>query len=431
MTDTAQRQPEPLRPSPPEDRTDARPRLEAVSGPAQARRAEPAEPQTRAAEPQAQPPLQVTRHRRGRLTRALMRFVLMLVLPLAACIYGAIWWGQSARYIVTENAYVKSNILAIAPEIDGKVASVAATENAAMRRGDVLFRIDARPFEIAVDAARQQLRGARTEIEAKRAEYRGGLEETRMAEERGRYMSREMLRQQTLIERGASTQAKLDERQHEAEMASRSIRMMSERNRKTLVELGGTLDLPSDQHPKVMKAQADLDKALLDLERTTIRAPADGIASNVRLQAGEYVEAAKPAMTMVETGSTWIEANLKETQLTFLKVAQKAELVSDAYPDFRFKARVESLSPATGAEFALLPPQNASGNWVKVVQRVPVRLYVEPQPDMPSLRSGMTVTVTIDSERDRSLRILVREFVALLGIAGFVPDAFINLFPAS
>jgi len=374
--------------------------------------------------------LQVSRRHRGRLVRGLLRFVLMVVLPVAACVYGAIWWGKSARYIVTENAYVKSNILAIAPEIDGKVVTVEVTENAAVRKGEPLFRINPRPFEIAVEAARQQLRAARSEIEAKRAEYRGGLEETRMAEERGRYVSREMQRQQTLLERGAATQSKLDERQHEAEMAARAIRMMGERNRKILVELGGSLELPTEQHPKVMKAQADLDKALLDLERTVVRAPADGIASNVKLQAGEYVEEAKPALTMVETGNTWIEANLKETQLTFLKVAQKAELVTDAYPDFKFKARVESLSPATGAEFALLPPQNASGNWVKVVQRLPVRLYVEPEQGLPVLRAGMTVTVSIDSERDRSLRVLVRELAQMLGIEGWLPNGFVNLFPA-
>ena len=151
------------------------------------------------------------------------------------------------------------------------------------------------------------------------------------------------------------------------------------------------------------------DAARLDLERTVVRAPVGGIVSNVKLQAGEYVNSGKPVFSIIARQQPWVEANLKETELTHIHVGQKATVVVDAYPDLVWQAEVQSISPATGAEFAVLPPQNATGNWVKVVQRLPVRLQLQERPGAPPLRAGMTVSASIDTVRERHLLTVIKE----------------------
>ena len=170
-----------------------------------------------------------------------------------------------------------------------------------------------------------------------------------------------------------------------------------------LAALGGDPEMPTDEHPLVREKKAERDSAKLDLERTTIKAPIGGTAVNVKLQPGEQVKAATPLFVLVSKTRPWVEANMKETDLTHVKPGQKASVVLDIYPDVTWSAEVESISPATGAEFAILPPQNASGNWVKVVQRLPVRVRLLPSQGEPPLRAGMTATVTIDINRQRSL----------------------------
>jgi len=359
----------------------------------------------------------------------MVRFLLMVVAPLAAVIYGALWWGHSQRYVTTENAYVKSNIIAIASEVVGRVVEVNAEEHRQVRQGDILLRLDPRPYEVAVAGARADLAGARSEIEALRAQYRSGIAAERELAQRVRYLEREFERQQQLAQRGVATQVRLDDAAHQLETARLAQRGQVERNRIVLAELGGDANIPAEQHPKFLHALARVDEAELNLSRTVIRAPADGIASNVRLQVGEYVKDEDPIFSVIESGYTWIEANLKETQLTHLLLGHRATVIADAYPDVTFEAVVQTISPATGAEFALLPPQNASGNWVKVVQRLPVRLVIEEKPGQPVLRAGMSVGVSIDTERDRSTRTLVREVLAWLGLDGIVPQSMLAFLP--
>ena len=153
----------------------------------------------------------------------------------------------------------------------------------------------------------------------------------------------------------------------------------------------------------------------MNLERTVVRSPTQGVVSNVDLQVGEYVEEGKPVFSLMSTSGLWVEANLKETQLTHVREGQNATLSVDAYPQFEWESRVASLSPGTGAEFSLLPPQNATGNWVKVVQRVPVRLDIVQDPDAPTLRAGMSVTVKIDTEYERPLPGFVQSALAIVG----------------
>ncbi len=368
--------------------------------------------------------------RRGRaILRGALRFKLMILLPLAALIYGAIYWGQSTRYITTENAYVKSHVVAISADVDGRVIEVNVRENDRVNAAQVLFRLDPRPFEIEVQGVRARLDAVVSEISAMRAEYLSGRQETGQMQEMVRYMQNEFDRQERLTARGVSTAVKRDEAEHELEMARRELATKQQENQTVLAKLGGNANIPAEQHPNYLSVLAELDRAQLDFDRTQIVAPADGVVSNISLRLGEYVEEGEPVFSLIQSSETWIEANLKETQLTHLHVGQKATLVADAYPALTFNATVESISPATGAEFALLPPQNATGNWVKVVQRLPVRLAIEENPDLPPLRAGMTVTVSIDSERDRSVRTLVEEAIALVGLDGVVPAGWLAYLP--
>ncbi|MDP6815638.1 MAG: HlyD family secretion protein [Alphaproteobacteria bacterium] len=342
--------------------------------------------------------------RRRRWIRSLLRFKLMLVLPALALLYGAVLWAESLRYVTTENAYVKSNVVAVSADVSGRVIDIGVKDNQTVAQGAVLFRIDPRPFQLEVDSKLAELGAVRQDVEAKRAAYRAGQRQIEESRETVHFMEREYKRANALANRGVSTAAKLDEARYGLDMARRRLVTAEESNRTILAELGGDLKRSVEDHPDYLKLVADFDLAQLDLDRTTVLAPADGIVSNVKLRLGEYVRAGTPVFSMVETGDVWIEANLKETQLTHIVVGQKAALTADAFPDESFDARIESISPATGAEFALLPPQNASGNWVKVVQRVPVRLRIDAKADQPMLRAGMTISVSIDTRRERSLR---------------------------
>jgi membrane fusion protein (multidrug efflux system) len=182
--------------------------------------------------------------------------------------------------------------------------------------------------------------------------------------------------------------------------------------RTVLAALGGDPASAAELHPLYRQAEAERGMAALDLARTVVRAPVDGAVSRMRLQPGEWLEEGEAAFSMINPASTWIEANLKETQLEHVAVGQRVEIAVDAYPEGLWTGEVASISPATGAEFALIPPQNATGNWVKVVQRLPVRIAVVPGPEQPPLRAGMTVTVAIDTEREPQLARLFKSAIA-------------------
>lgn len=349
------------------------------------------------------------------LLRPLVRLLLMVALPLAAAIYGAVWWGQSMRYITTENAYVKADVIAISADVTGRIIDIDARENERVNGGQVLLRIDPRTFEIVIAEAKAELDRVGAEIEATRAQYRSGLREVQSHQERVRYLQGEFERQQTLNRRGVGTGARLDEARHELEMARREVVTAGERNRKLLAELLGNPEIKATAHPKYLAALAKLDRAELDFDRTNVLAPADGIVGNIKLQVGEYVEEGDALFSLVLIDRPWIEANLKETQLTHVRVGQAVTFVVDSYPDTEWRGSIASIAPATGAEFSLLPPQNASGNWVKVVQRVPVRIELaSPRPEL-ALRAGMTVQVSIDTGREHDPYALVRDAMALIG----------------
>jgi membrane fusion protein (multidrug efflux system) len=335
--------------------------------------------------------------------QTLLRLGLLVVIPLVAVAGAAAWWMSGGRYVSTDNAYVKAHIVQISPEVSGQVRRVLIRDHASVAAGQTLVTIESRPFRLALDSAEAELDGARTQVETLRATWRETVAELADVEARAEYFQRQWQRQEELAAKGVASAAKRDESQNEARAAADRVTTIKERLRRMLTALNGNPDLPADEHPMVRDKTAARERAALDFARTNVRAPVDGVVVNLRLQQGEQVKAATPLFALVATSRPWIEANFKETELTHVQVGQKATVVLDTYPEVTWEAVVESLSPATGAEFAILPPQNASGNWVKVVQRLPVKLRLLQHAGEPPLRAGMTASVAIDTGRQRSL----------------------------
>lgn len=349
--------------------------------------------------------------RRGR-GRRLRRLVLLVLVPLLLILAASSWYALTGRYISTENAYVKAHVIAISTDIDGRVVEVLVRNDKRVKAGDLLFRLDPDPYWLQLQIADAKIDTVRNEIDAMRAEFRQTEAEIGEATETVRYYEREAERQRALAKTGAGTAAKLDEAEFELASARQRVRGLREKVRKVLAELGGDPERAPELHPKFLEALAERNMAELRLGYTEVRAPADGIATQVHLEPGEWLEEGEPAFGLIEIDDTWIVANLKETELTHVREGQIVEVSVDAYPDVVWSARVTSIAPATGSEFAVLPPQNASGNWVKVVQRVPVRIDLEPADGRPPLRAGMTAAISIDTQRERQLVTAARKAIA-------------------
>jgi membrane fusion protein (multidrug efflux system) len=342
--------------------------------------------------------------------RTLLRLVLLVCVPLLVAVGALVVWQRGGRYVTTENAYVKAHIVQVAPEVSGRVQQVAVLDHDHVRAGSLLLQIDPEPFRLALARAEAELDSARSLIETARATYRETQAELGELENRADYLTRQARRQQELATRGVAPATRVEETQSDAQVARERINVVRQRLARLLTTLKGDPDLPVDDHPSVREQLAERDRAALDLARTTIVAPVGGTVVNVRLQVGEQVKAQTPVFALVSDRRPWVEANLKETTLTHVTVGQRVDVVLDVYPDVTWVGEVESISPATGAEFAILPPQNASGNWVKVVQRLPVRIRLLPFPGEPPLRAGVTATVSIDTGRQRQFGDVVAGF---------------------
>ena len=344
-------------------------------------------------------------------SRTLKRTVFLIVIPLLAICVGLYLYAAGGRYVSTDNAYVKANVIIISPEVSGRVTSVLVVDNQAVEANDVLLQIDSSPLEITLNRARAQMAVIRTELESLRADYGETVVQEQLAKDKVRYLDRRYKRQRKLLKQGLSSEEKHDEAKHDLQVARREVQIIEQRVQRVLAQLAGNERLPVDQHPRYLTAQTTYDQAAVDLKATTIRAPASGIVSNMKLQVGEYAQAGKPVFSLIQNQPIWVEANLKETQLTHIQPGQQATIVVDAYPDKIWESVISSIAPATGAEFSILPPQNASGNWVKVVQRIPINLVITDQAGGPQLRAGMTVSVRIDTRRKRELSGQMRDVV--------------------
>ena len=335
------------------------------------------------------------------------RFLLLVALPAVAALAGVALWLQGGRYEETENAYVKAHMIAVSADVSGRVVEVGVRDNEPVAAGALLFRIDPVPFELAVARAEAEMAVVRTTLDGLRAEYRVALADAAEANERIGFLARQLERQQKLKERGMGLEASFDEARHNLEAARRRLESANEKAARVLAALGGDVKRPAEAHPSFLAARAARDAGRDELARVRVVAPAAGIVSNMRLQVGERVERGVPVFSLIESRPMWIEANFKETQLTHMREGQEVTVVADAYPDAKWRGRVSTIAPATKAEFAILPAQNSSGNWVKVVQRVPVLIHLDTPPDgQTPLRAGMTVTARVDTGHVRTLSAL-------------------------
>jgi membrane fusion protein (multidrug efflux system) len=313
------------------------------------------------------------------------------------------FWLQGGRYASTENAFVKADIAQIASEVAGRIVEVRAHDHAVVAQGGVLVRLDPEPYRLALAKADAEIDSARAAVEQLKISLRETRADAKETENRLAYLEVQAKRQRELSGRGVSSAARVEQADSEEQQARDRLAMLQQRIARVGAALAGDPDQPTDHYAAVREKKAVRDRVALDLSYTEIKAPRAGTILNFRLQLGEQVKAQTPLFSLVADRRPWVEANFKETDLTYVTVGQKATVVLDMHPDITWEAEVESISPATGAEFAILPPQNASGNWVKVVQRLPVKLRLIERPGEPPLRAGMTAYVSIDTRRTRSL----------------------------
>ena len=325
----------------------------------------------------------------------------MIGVPVIAGGAALYFYLASVGYESTDDAYLRAAQVSISPIVSGRVIEVDVYDNQPVRRGDALIRLEERPFRIAVEDARARVANARLQIESLKATYWQRLSDLRSAQSMLEYQKREYERQTRLLASGISPQSLVERTLNARNQAQQNVVSDQQQINATLASLGGDPNIPVDHHPTVQEAQAQLDRALFNLSSTTVTAPIDGIVTRVEeLQAGDYINAATPAFVLVSTRDVWVEANFKEVQLTHMLPGQSASVRIDAYPDRIIRAKVISISPGTGSRFQLLPPENATGNWVKVVQRLPVRLRLE---DSVPVQSGLSAQVTVDTQYRHNL----------------------------
>ncbi|MHB1299344.1 MAG: HlyD family secretion protein [Burkholderiales bacterium] len=314
----------------------------------------------------------------------------------------AIYYFSGGRFVSTDDAYIQASRVDISANIPGRVTKIHVHDNQRVNRGDLLFELDRREFLLSLAEARAKLASARLQVAAMKASYRQKEADLASAMATQSYRQREFERTKRLAAKGISSQAQLDEAQHalaEARQKTASVRQ-EQMNLRAL--LGNDPDIDINAHPSVLQAKAALERAKLSLSYTVVNAPIDGIVAKVEgLQAGDYIKAAAPVFALISDKAVWVEANFKESELAHIVPGQEATVEIDAYPGHDFHGSVESLSPGTGSSFSLLPPENATGNWVKVVQRLPVRISIsDPDPKRP-LHSGLSAVVNIDTHRSR------------------------------
>ena len=339
--------------------------------------------------------------------RPLLRFVLLGVVPLALAAGGLWLWLQGGGTARTDNAYVKTDKVPVSAAVAGTVQAVLVAENQPVTAGQPLFRLDDAPLRVALARAEARVAQARADVAALRAGYRARQAEIALARTRFAFAEREQRRHADLAARQFISAARLDEARQATALAAQQV-VAIERDLQRIAEtLGGSVDAPVARHPAVLAAEAERMQARLDLDRLEVRAPIAGTVSRPP-KPGQYLAAGATALALVASDEPWIEANFTETELTWIRAGQPVTVRIDTYPGRAWRGTVDSLSPATGAEFSVIPAQNASGNWVRIAQRVPVRIRLEPAADAPVLRAGLSAHVAIETSHRRRLADLLR-----------------------
>jgi membrane fusion protein (multidrug efflux system) len=344
------------------------------------------------------------------------RRILLLLGPVVVLIGAAYVYATGGRYEGTDNAYVQAHMVSISPEISGRVVAVPVHENQPVKQGDILLQIEPEPLKIAIAGAQANLEAARNNITAQKAAYRQRQADLQAAKDNIGFAQREYGRRQKLYAAKAISESEYDEARNQVSVTQSTAAAIDQDIQRILSELNGNPDIAPDDHPTVRAAQAKLDQANLDLQHATIAAPNDGVVSQIDdIRPGTYLSAGRAAFSLVADQDVWVGANMKETDMTFVRPGQNATITVDTYPGVEFKAVIESIGAATGSEFSALPAQNSSGNWVKVVQRIPVRLKIVGQNAETPLRAGMSVVVSIDTQHHRSLPDVIHSAMAWIG----------------
>jgi len=330
--------------------------------------------------------------------------VLLVIIPLIALAGGAYFYLASGRYISTDNAYVGAQKVLITPDISGKIAKVSVTEGQRVNAGDALLEIDPEPLRLASTQAEAKLAGVRVDYANLKTTLASTTRRIVLARETLDLKQRDVERKNTLLANRTGSQVDMDNALNAVVTAKTQLEQLEQQQEGILNQLLGDRDLPIEKYPPYMQAAAALDQAKRDLDHTVLRAPIAGMATQVAsIQLGRYVTAGTPVFSLIDDTKPWVDANPKETDITHLRVGQPVSISVDTFPGRTFHGKVAAVSPGTGAQFAILPPQNASGNWVKVVQRVPVRIEFAPAEDVRDLRAGMSVNVDIDTGRQNTV----------------------------
>jgi membrane fusion protein, multidrug efflux system len=344
--------------------------------------------------------------------RAYRRTLLLVVLPLVALIAGLVFYLGGGRYVTTDDAYVGAQKILITPDISGKIEKVVVREGQRVNAGDVLFEIDPVPFRLAAQQAQATLDQVHTTWDNLKANIKIYDDMADLMRKGVDLKQHDVDRKSTLVKSNFGSQLDLDNSSTALVTAQAELEFVKQQTSSAKTQLLGNADLPLEQFPPYVLAKAALDQAQRNLDHTEMRAPMSGIATQVdQIQLGRFVIAGAPVFSVIDTAKPWVDANLKESDFTYIAEGQQVSIDVDAFPDHVFKGTIGSLSPGTGAQFAILPPQNATGNFVKVVQRVPVRIYFDSHDKyVQKLKAGMSAYTTIDTGHRRSL-------AALLGLS--------------
>lgn len=330
--------------------------------------------------------------------RRWLRPLLLGGVPLLVAAAAAILWMTGGRFVDTDDAYVKADKLPVSVDVAGTVRAVYVKENQRVAAGDPLFTLDRAPYEVALAKANAGLARARTDVAALKAGYREQQAQIALAKTRSEFAGRNYRRRADLAAKGYVSAISLDEAREQVDLARQQALALEYDLARIGATLGGSVDLPVEQHPDYLAAAATLAQARLDLERTTVHAPFAGAVSRLP-KVGAYLAPGTAALALVGGQPPWVEANFTERDLAHVRAGQPVDVRFDTWPGRHWRGVVDSISPATGAEFSVIPPQNATGNWIKITQRVPVRIELLPDTGAPDLRAGLSAWVEIDTGR--------------------------------
>jgi len=332
------------------------------------------------------------------------RWGLFLLLPLVLAV-GFYWYVTGGQVMSTDDAYVEADKVGLSTDVAGIVQDISVHENQHVDTGQVLYRLDPRQFQIALDDAKANLAQTALSIEAMKQDYQRMLSDVAAQQAQVGLDQTNFNRDTMLLHSGTVSQAVYDQMKSTLETDQSKLAALRQQAQVQLAKLGGDADIAVTQHPQYLQAKAKVDEAQRQLDDTVVRAPFAGIVTDVpAIAPGKYLAASTTAFYLVNTDHVWVDANPKETELTYVRPGQSVSVTVDTYPDRVWHGTVESISPAGAQEFALLPAQNTSGNWVKVVQRVPMRVRVDTSDQkLPPLRAGMSAEVAVDTGHARGL----------------------------